>query len=108
MEETSGAELGWFFQQWLMRAGSPVVEGDWEYDVAAKKVRLTLAQTQAGEAYRLPLEIAVTVAGSAATLQRVEMLTKSQTFEIASEKVPASVELDPNAWVLMDSKFGPR
>ena len=108
MEETSGVELGWFFQQWLMRPGSPVVEGAWEYDAAAKMLRITLAQTQAGAAYRLPLEIGVTVAASAATVQRVEMLTKSQRFEIASETAPAAVELDPNVWVLMDAKFGRR
>jgi aminopeptidase N len=108
MEETSGAELGWFFRQWLMRAGSPVVEGGWEYAAEAKKIRITLAQTQAGEAYRLPLEVGVKVAGSAATVQRVEMQAKSQTFEIESEKEPAAVELDPNVWVLMEAKFGRR
>jgi aminopeptidase N len=108
MEETSGTELGWFFQQWLLRPGSPVVEGTWEYDAAAKQVRITLAQTQPGEAYRLPVEIGVTTAGAPVTLHRIELLAKSQTFEIASEKAPAAVELDPNAWVLMDAKFGRR
>jgi aminopeptidase N len=105
MEETSGMELGWFFQQWLRRPGSPVVEGGWSYDAAAKKIRVTLAQTQAGERYRLPIELGVTIAGAAATVQKVEMLEKSQTFEIAADQEPVTVELDPNAWVLMDAKF---
>ncbi len=56
VEETSGEDLRWFFQQWLYRAGSPAVEGAWRYDAAAKKLLLDLTQTQAGEAYRLPLE----------------------------------------------------
>ncbi len=57
MEENSGADLDWFFDQWIYRAGSPVVEGRWSYDAAAKKVILELNQTQPGEAYRLPLQV---------------------------------------------------
>ena len=37
MEETSGADLGWFFQQWLLRAGSPVVSGGWKYNRRRKE-----------------------------------------------------------------------
>jgi aminopeptidase N len=105
MEETSGADLGWFFQQWLYRPGSPVVSGGWKYNPAAKMVEIELAQTQSGAAYRLPLEIAVTVAGAPAAIRRVECTAKAQKFEIPADKEPASVELDPNAWVLMDSVF---
>ena len=49
MEETSGADLGWFFQQWLYRPGSPVVSGGWKYNPAAKKIEIDLAQTQSGD-----------------------------------------------------------
>ena len=108
MEETSGMELGWFFEQSLMRAGSPEIEGSWTYDAAAKKIRITLAQTQAGAVYRLPLQVGVTAEGGAATVERVEMTAKSQSFEITAEKAPAAVELDPNAWVLMDATFARR
>ena len=31
MEEASGQDLGWFFQQWLKRPGSPEVNGTWQY-----------------------------------------------------------------------------
>jgi aminopeptidase N len=105
MEETSGRDLGWFFQQWLYRPGSPVVSGGWRYNAAAKMVEIELAQTQSGGAYRLPLEIAVSVAGALPVIQRVECGGKSQKFEIPADKEPSSVELDPNVWVLMDSKF---
>jgi aminopeptidase N len=105
MEETSGADLGWFFQQWLYRPGSPVVSGGWKYNPAAKLVEIELTQTQSGAAYRLPLEIAVTVAGAPPAIRRVECSGKSQKFEIPADKEPSSVELDPNVWVLMDTKF---
>jgi aminopeptidase N len=100
MEEAAGADLNWFFRQWLYRAGSPTVEGGWKYNAAAKKVEVELAQTQPGESFRLPLELAV-----AGKLEHIEMTAKTQHFEFAAEHEPASVELDPNVWVLMDAKF---
>jgi len=103
MEEVSGQDLGWFFRQWMYRAGSPVVEGGWRYDAATKKVTIDLAQTQPGDAYRLPLEI-----GIGGKTQKIEMDRKQQTFEIAADAEPASVELDPNTWLLMDARFAKR
>jgi aminopeptidase N len=103
MEEVSGADLGWFFQQWLYRAGTPVVEGQWRYDAASKKVILDLAQTQPGDPYRLPLEVAV-----GPKVGKIEMTTKQQRFEIPAEQSPESVVLDPNTWMLMEAKTEPR
>jgi aminopeptidase N len=99
MEEVSGADLGWFFEQWVYRAGTPVVEGAWRYDAAAKKVVLELEQKQEGEAYRLPIEVA-----AGAKMERVEMTGRRQRFEIAAEEDPGEVTLDPNTWMLMESK----
>ena len=105
MEETRGADLGWFFEQWLLRPGFPIVSGGWTYNPAAKQIEIDLAQTQSGAAYRLPLEIAVLVAGGPPAIERIECTLKAQKFHIAAAKEPSSVELDPNVQVLMDSKF---
>jgi aminopeptidase N len=105
MEETSGADLGWFFHQWLYRPGSPVVNGGWKFDPASKKVEIDLTQTQPGEPYRLPLEIAIAAPGAPPSIQRIDLTAKSQKFEFTADKEPASVELDPNTLVLMDAKF---
>ena len=103
MEEASGADLGWFFQQWVYRPGSPSVEGTWRYNPSGK-VEIELSQTQAGEAYRLPLEVGLD-SGSAT---KIEMTQKVQKFEIPAAKEPANVSLDPNVWVLVDAKFEKR
>jgi aminopeptidase N len=103
MEEVSARDLGWFFAQWLYRAGSPAVEGGWKYDVATKKIEVELTQTQAGDAFRLPLEVGVK--DPQLRIAKIEMTGKRQTFKIAAGQEPASVELDPNTWMLMDSKF---
>src|SRR5262249_40527538 len=96
MEEASGQDLAWFFQQWLHRYPSPQIDGSWHYNPSSKKVEIDLAQKQAGDAYRLPFE----VAGS-----KIEMTQKQQHFEIAVEKEPESLTLDPNTLVLMDAQF---
>ncbi len=103
MEEVSASDLGWFFDQWLYRAGSPVVEGGWKYDAAAKKIEVDLTQTQAGDAFRLPLEIAVK--NRQVRIEKIEMTAKQQRFEIAAGEEPEAVELDPNTWMLMDARF---
>jgi aminopeptidase N len=100
MEEDSGVDLRWFFDQWLNRAGSPVLDGNWRYDPAAKKIIVELAQKQSGEPYRLPLEV-----GVSDRVEKIEMTRKDQQFEIASDKEPATVVLDPNTWILMTAKF---
>ena len=105
MEEISGTDLSWFFEQWLKRPGSPVVEGQWRYDLPTKKIEIELVQTQPGAAYRLPFELAVTTDGAQTRIDTVEMTSKQQRFQIVSDKPPVSVILDPNTWVLMDARF---
>ncbi|MEO8597054.1 MAG: M1 family aminopeptidase [Candidatus Solibacter sp.] len=102
MEEASGRPLDWFFHQWLYRAGSPVVKGSWRYDPAARAIQLDLTQTQPGEPFRLPLDVVVRSAGAAA-VHRIELTAASQSVTLAAERAPDTVELDPDAWVLMDA-----
>jgi aminopeptidase N len=99
MEEASGTDLGWFFRQWLLGAGSPSIEWSWRYDAGGQKVELAMAQTQTGPAYRLPLEVSVD-----GKEQRIEFAAQNQTFAFAAEKAPAAVEIDPGTWVLMEAK----
>ncbi len=107
MEEHSGLELTEFFQQWLARAGSPVVEGGWRYDAATKRIVIELAQTQAGEAYRLPLEIGITL-DATTKIEKIDFTQKQQRFEFAADKEPMTVALDPNTWALIEARFAKR
>ena len=109
MEEHSGQDLAWFFKQWLSRPGSPVVEGGWRYNAEAKKLEIELAQTQPGDPYRLPLEVAI--AGDATAVPRIvkiELTMAKQKFEIEADAEPTAVILDPNTSVLMETTFAKR
>jgi aminopeptidase N len=107
MESVSGQDLKWFFTQWLTRVDAPVLDGSWTYDPTAKKIVVQLAQTQPGQAYRMPIEIGVPAdsAGAPMRIEKIEMTEKQQRFEIAAERAPANVSLDPNVWMLMEATF---
>jgi aminopeptidase N len=106
MEDSSGLDLAWFFDQWLKRSGHPMLQGTWRYDATAKRIEIELTQTQQGEVFRLPMEVAIQGAGAAAPVtEKIEMTQRQQRFVIAAEREPASVILDPNTWILMEAQF---
>jgi len=105
MEEASGQELGWFFDQWLHQSGNLKIAGSWRYDAQAKQVRLTLDQVQGdGSVFRMPLDVAIRTPGQATpTVQRIELNARTQTFSFAAPVAPDDVMLDPNHQVLMEA-----
>ena len=109
MEQHSGRDLKWFFDQWLARAGHPVLEGTWRYDPAAKRISVDLADASPGAVYRLPLDVGI-LADSATPLrvEQIELTQRQQHFEFAAEKAPTSVRLDPNTWLLFEGKLVPK
>ena len=104
MEQAAGRELGWFFEQWLMRGGFLKLQARWSHDAAAWKLRLDVEQLQPGPPFRVPVEVAVTVEGEPRPrVERVELGEKRQTVTLPLERPPKSVVLDPHAFVLMDA-----
>jgi aminopeptidase N len=59
MEQASGQDLSWFFNQWLTRSGVPSVQGTWRYDAAARQIIVTIRQAQAADPYRFQMGIGV-------------------------------------------------
>jgi aminopeptidase N len=104
MEQVSGRDLRWFFAQWLNRGGNPRVEGSWRYDAVRKQVDITLKQTQAGDPFRLNLDVGIyTTEGSRSEPMQFDRAI--QTLSVQADTAPASVTLDPDTWTLAD--FGP-
>jgi aminopeptidase N len=109
MEETSGQDLKWFFDQWLTRVDSPKLDAAWSYDAQAKAVRLTISQLQPGEAYRLPIEIGVAdEPRGALQVHKLQMDRKNQEFSIPVAKPPVDLLLDPNTNLLADMTLARR
>jgi len=109
MEKSSGMTLGWFFQQWLKRPGTPTVEGNWRYHADAKRLDIDLTQAQSADPYRLPIEVGIQLEGAPEPrIEPIEMTERKQHFEIKLDKPPLSVALDLNCWVLMKSRLEQR
>ena len=108
MEEASGRDLGWFFEQWLYKPGTLKIAGRWTYDARAKQVRIALEQVQTdGSLFTMPVEVAVHYKGQPVpTMQRVQLKAKANVFMIDAPTEPEDVRLDPNHWVLMEATFG--
>lgn len=103
MEQASGRELGWFFAQWLTRAGIPRVEGTWRYDAARKRLHVELAQVQAVDPFRLTVDVGVVSAvGRPARIERVSLDGRRGAFDLPCDSEPADVTLDPGTWLLAE------
>jgi aminopeptidase N len=104
MEQASGRELGWFFEQWLTRGGFLKLRARWSHDASAKQLRLDLEQLQAGTAFRVPIDVALAVEGEPRPrIERLELGERRQTLRLPLDRQPKRVELDPRAFVLMDA-----
>ena len=103
-EQVSGKELGWFFSQWLTRAGVPKVEGSWRYLPARKAIEVTLMQTQAVEPFRLAVDVGITAkTGDLPSVEGIELTGRSATKMISVDSEPVGVTLDPGTWLLMEA-----
>ena len=112
---TDGKDLTWLFTQLLNRGGALQVQAAWSYDATAKQIQVTLEQTQTTGVYRMPIELLVSTTAPAAagrgggaaapqpsrTTHVMQLTQPRQSFTFPSETEPASVVLDPNAWVVM-------
>ena len=107
MEEASGQDLGWFFEQWLYKPGTLNYTGTWKYDSKAKQVKITLNQSQTDESlFRMPMEIGLYYKGQAGpAIERVQVNEKSNVFTFSVAMEPEDVRLDPNVWVLMEGEI---
>lgn len=118
----AGKDLAWLFGPLLTRGGALQVQGTWRYDAGARQVTVTLRQTQTTGLYRMPIELRLvttrpsvvvgraSAAGAAATetaraTHVVDLRDAVQVFTLPSETEPTSVELDPDAWVLMQASM---
>ena len=102
MEETSGTDLDWFFQQWLFQPGYPTLVAEMSWDPGPGEALVTIRQTQksAWPAFRIPLDLEMDVAG-VSHRRRIDVTERTQTFRIELDGPPTSVVLDPDGFVLM-------
>ncbi len=103
IEETTGQNLDWFFDQWLYRAGYPEYEVIHIYDGANRQLRVTVRQVQdtsdATPLFRMPVEIEVM--GKVTTRKFPVLVEKGeQEFYFAFDERPLAVVFDAGDRIL--------
>ncbi|MEO8795962.1 MAG: M1 family metallopeptidase, partial [Daejeonella sp.] len=93
LEEASGKDLNWFFNQWYFNNGHPLLKIDYKWDATAKKQSVYLQQTQEGEAFMLPIAIDF-YAGGKMERHEVWMNSKADTFSYSFAVKPDLVNVD--------------
>lgn len=93
MEEASGKDLNWFFNQWYFNAGHPELSISYAWDAASKTQRVTLKQTQEGNVFTIPMAVDV-YAGGKMQRHKIVMTQATQTFSFPSAVEPNLVNVD--------------
>ena len=103
VEDASGRALGWFFDQWLRRAGYAEVTTSWRFDAEQRRVVATVAQGSRFGHYRFPLTVAVTDASGRerrATIDVPAAATATIVIPLDVDAAPRAVAFDPDVQVL--------
>lgn len=98
IEETSGQELGWFFEQWIYAGGSPRLEVRQNFNGRTHQLTVTISQTQRADkitpaVFRLPLDVEIRTP-SGTVKERVEMKTRAQVFTFKVDSRPTELVID--------------
>ena len=106
IEEATGRNLHWFFDQWLYKAGYPELEVEYEWQREQKVLRLSVKQVQQLEdkevpLFRLPVEIEIVTAEPGEVIEterraryRVVVEKAEQDFYFPCELKPRMVAFD--------------
>ena len=93
LEDVSGKDLNWYFNQWYYGAGHPILDITYQWDEATKTEKVFVAQNQQGQIFQLPIAVDVYAAGK--TERHQVWLTQAKdtlTFNLAAK--PDLVNVD--------------
>jgi aminopeptidase N len=108
IEEATGQNLYWFFDEWLYRAGHPVYDVSYTWSDTARTLQLAVRQTQVIDSltgvFRMPVEVEVTTP-SGVTTHRAAVWTKDTVLTLPCAEKPSMVLFDPGDWLLKELRF---
>jgi aminopeptidase N len=103
-ESHYGGSLSWFFDEWVYGEGEPSYAYYWA-GAGSERIDLTIDQAQAGPVFAMPIEVRVSFAAGSTPAETTIAVWNSQPVEHYSmtfDRPVASVEVDPDVWILRD------
>ncbi len=100
-EETTGQDLQWFFNQWFMYGGHPMLQINKSYNADSKILTLTIQQNQPEEfpIYKLPVDIDIYL--SKETIRKKIIIDEAaETFTFQVSENPLLVNFDTERQLL--------
>jgi len=109
IEEATGYNLKWFFDQWLYKAGYPIFEVKYSYDDSKKLLKLEVDQIQPGdsltpEVFKTPVDVEIETKSERKTF-RIFIDKRKETFEFEVSDKPLMVIFDKGNWILKELYF---
>ncbi len=105
IEQVTGIDLNWYFNQWYFSSGHPKVEINYAYDADKKLASVFIKQTQASDkVFKLPIDIDVYHGfEKKRTTVWMEHRTDTFTFNVASK--PDLINVDADKYLLWEKKY---
>lgn len=102
MEEVSGRDMNWFFNQWYFNNGHPKLDISYVYDDAAKVAKVIIEQTQdSSNLFKMPMAIDV-YEGGKMTRHYVTAKNRKDTFSFAYKTRPDLINVDGDKVLLCE------
>lgn len=107
-ERVTGLDLNWFFDQWFLKAGHPVVKMDYKYVADAKTARITITQEQNQKEvplFRIPTEVVIYTKSGRKFTKKIIIDGQENNYSVELDDEPTLVLLDPERIQLMEHAY---
>ncbi len=108
IEEATGQNLYWFFDQWLYGAGYPQFAVSYTWNDSSRCIDLHVEQTQQLDSltgiFRTPVDVELCT-GTGTTLHRVMIESRDTVIALPAAGKPRWVIFDKGNWILKEVRF---